>query len=359
MNLGPVTFLEQLVAIPSVSGQEQEAVSFLVAQMSALGMDAHVDEAGNAVGVRAGENGQNAETRDIVLLGHVDTVPGQLVVHREAGRLYGRGAVDAKGALASFVIAAAQTSLPPDTRLVVIGAVEEESATSKGAYHAVTQYRPAACIIGEPSGWNAVTVGYKGRLLLDYHRQQPMGHSAGPQTGVAERGIDWWNALLAQAETYNQGRERLFDRLLPSLREINTGSDGLSNNVRIRVGLRLPPAFDADSFVSMARSLAGDATVIDHGYEPAYVAEPRSPLTRAFNQALRRRNQRPRHLLKTGTSDMNVVGPRWNCPILAYGPGDSSLDHTPEEHIVVEEYLRAIQILMDVLARIGKNGLQQ
>ena len=50
-------------------------------------------------------------------------------------------------------------------------------------------------------------------------------------------------------------------------------------------------------------------------------------------------------LLKTGTSDMNVVGPAWNCPILAYGPGDSSLDHTPDEHVELAEDLRAVDVL--------------
>ena len=40
---------------------------------------------------------------------------------------------------------------------------------------------------------------------------------------------------------------------------------------------------------------------------------------------------------------MNVVGPVWGCPIVAYGPGDSSLDHTPEERIDLGEYLRAVE----------------
>ena len=39
---------------------------------------------------------------------------------------------------------------------------------------------------------------------------------------------------------------------------------------------------------------------------------------------------------------MNVVGPVWQCPILAYGPGDSSLDHTPHEQIELPEYLSKI-----------------
>ena len=46
---------------------------------------------------------------------------------------------------------------------------------------------------------------------------------------------------------------------------------------------------------------------------------------------------------------MNVVGPAWQCPILAYGPGDSTLDHTPQEHVLIEEYLRAIDVLAAAL----------
>jgi LysW-gamma-L-lysine carboxypeptidase len=55
-------------------------------------------------------------------------------------------------------------------------------------------------------------------------------------------------------------------------------------------------------------------------------------------------------VVKTGTSDMNVVARAWpDMPILAYGPGDSSLDHTPQEHIELWEYFRSIQVLTQVL----------
>jgi LysW-gamma-L-lysine carboxypeptidase len=46
---------------------------------------------------------------------------------------------------------------------------------------------------------------------------------------------------------------------------------------------------------------------------------------------------------------MNVVAPRWQCPIVAYGPGDSSLDHTPNEHVPLDEYRASIQIVADTV----------
>ena len=50
---------------------------------------------------------------------------------------------------------------------------------------------------------------------------------------------------------------------------------------------------------------------------------------------------------------MNVVGPAWGCPILAYGPGDSSLDHTPNEHISLDEYWQAVLVLEQVLRNLA------
>ncbi|RPI03454.1 MAG: acetyl-lysine deacetylase, partial [Zetaproteobacteria bacterium] len=49
---------------------------------------------------------------------------------------------------------------------------------------------------------------------------------------------------------------------------------------------------------------------------------------------------------------MNVVGPAWRCPIVAYGPGDSRLDHTPDEHLDLDEYRRAIAILTRTLCSL-------
>ena len=51
---------------------------------------------------------------------------------------------------------------------------------------------------------------------------------------------------------------------------------------------------------------------------------------------------------------MNIVGPAWGCPTVAYGPGDSKLDHTPHEQIVLDDYLRAVGVLAGVLHQLGR-----
>lgn len=349
MQIDPVEFLQELVAISSVSGEETAVAQYLTTRMNEMGLAARVDAAGNVVGARENVAGDGRIHHKIVLLGHMDTVPGDISVRLEAGKLYGRGAVDAKGPLAAFVMAAAQAELPPGCRVVVIGAVEEESATSKGARFVAAQYCPDWCIIGEPSGWDGVTLGYKGRILIDYEYAQPMSHTAGETVGAAETGIAWYNKLMSYIEVFNFDQTRLFHRLLPSIRHIHTDSDGLTNRIRIRVGVRLPPHFDVEEFQADVAEWADKADLRFYGYEPAFQSKRTTPLAQAFNRTLRQKGVRPRFKLKTGTSDMNVVGPVWNCPIVAYGPGDSSLDHTPQEHLVIEEYLQAIEVLKLVI----------
>lgn len=341
--MDPITFLEELLSIPSVSTQEAAVVAHLVRRMGEMGLDARVDEVGNAVGATG------AGPRQLVLLGHMDTVPGGPPVERRDGRLYGRGAVDAKGPLAAFALAAGRLvgRVPEGWQLVVVGAVEEEAATSRGARHAASVYAPAFCIIGEPSGWDAVTLGYKGRVLCEFHLAQPMAHTAGPGQAVAEFAVDFWNSVVAYAGERNTGRAGAFDQLLPSLRQINTTVEGDSDCVSALLGFRLPPDLVPAQLEADLQALPRhpDATLTFRGHEATYVADRNTPLARAFLRAIRAGGGRPRFKLKTGTSDMNVVGPVWQCPVLAYGPGDSALDHTPNEHVDVDEFLRAIDVL--------------
>jgi LysW-gamma-L-lysine carboxypeptidase len=345
-----IRFLEQLVSIPSPSGQEEAVGKFLVEQMTSLGFQAHLDEVGNAVGVMG-----EPRARSIVLLGHMDTVTGDVPVRRHNNLLYGRGTVDAKGPLATFILATARVaSKLQGTCITVIGAVEEE-AFSKGARHlAKTMGAPAFCVIGEPSDWNAVTLGYKGRLCVDYTWEQPDSHSAGEQTGPAEKAVTFWNQLMDYSEERNRGRAGHFDTLDPALRDFRTFSDGLSTGVKMSVAMRLPPDFKPEV---LERKMGMWAEGAELEYSPLDMpyqqVDKNNRLVRAMLKAIRTEGGRPRFKLKTGTSDMNTVGPAWGCPIVAYGPGDSSLDHTPNEHIDVEEYKRAIDVLTRALEILG------
>ncbi|MGB5059001.1 MAG: M20/M25/M40 family metallo-hydrolase, partial [Candidatus Promineifilaceae bacterium] len=115
----------------------------------------------------------------------------------------------------------------------------------------------------------------------------------------------------------------------------------------------LSPDFDVAEWETAVRAMAVSASLRFYAHEAAFQSTRQTPLARAFNRAIRQAGATPTFKLKTGTSDMNVVGPIWQCPIVAYGPGDSSLDHTPDEHLVITEYLRAIDVLQCVLEEIG------
>lgn len=389
-----IALLHGLVAIPSLSRQENQATHWLVEQMTAHGFNrAYRDGAGNAVG----EMGDPDAAQTVILLGHIDTVPGDIPVVMENGLLFGRGSVDAKGPLATFVAAAARLgdawARDNRLRLVVVGAVEEEYATSKGArfirdrFNGVAEAVPAACIIGEPSSWQRITLGYKGRVLIEMEASQPMAHTAGPDAGVATVAVDLWNWVSAYAATFNAPYDKAFDQFLPSLRDLRTWTDEkLHDRVEAKIGVRLPVDFPIDDFLGGLIDWANqrtataaplppfsDAAIGDgaaktveiigpltqislriYAHEPAWRGERNNALVRAFLAAIREvSGERPGFVVKTGTSDMNVVGPAWGCPILAYGPGDSSLDHTPHEHISLDEYWQAVLVLEQALRNLG------
>jgi LysW-gamma-L-lysine carboxypeptidase len=322
-------------------------VRLLVDWMAAHGYErAFVDDAGNAVGIIG------SGARQVVLLGHIDTFPGVVPVRIEGRTLYGRGSVDAKGSLCTFAVAGAQAQLAQDLTLIVIGAVEEEARSSKGAHFAATQYQPEACVIGEPSHWDRITLGYKGRLLLTWEWQGALAHSASTVSSPPEHAFAYWERVREYVTRFNQGREGVFAQLDVTLQEINSGQQGAFGWSRMVIGFRLPPQADPHAIAADLSSDLDGATITASGHEVAVLAEKDHALSRAMRGAIRGQSGTPRFVTKTGTSDMNVVAPRWGCPILAYGPGDSAYDHTPDEQIDLDEYLRAIAVLTDALAKL-------
>ena len=337
--------LEGLVKIYSPSYHEQEAAAFLVDWMQANGYHAFCDEVGNAVGSRG--DGR----REIVLLGHIDTVPGFIEVRREQDLLYARGAVDAKGPLACFAAAGAQVAPPPGWRITVVGAVGEESQ-SHGAVYRREKHHPEALIIGEPSKWDHITLGFKGSLWVDYKVQVTMAHTASGLESAAEAAVRFWNDLVAWCASVNPPESGPFYQLTPTLREMNSSKDGFSETAGLHIGIRLPPSISPDEVISKIRGMKGAGLLEFVDPLPPFRAEKNTPLVRAFLSSVRKAGGSPVFSLKAGTSDMNVLAPAWGCPTVAYGPGDSTLDHTPNEHVSISEYLKGIAVTSEVLRQI-------
>jgi LysW-gamma-L-lysine carboxypeptidase len=236
---------------------------------------------------------------------------------------------------------------------MVVGAVEEECPTSKGARHIAAYHRPQMCIIGEPSNWDRITLSYKGRLVLHWRWQGGLGHSAGQTVTPAERAVAYWGQVQSYVEQCNTGKTRLFEWLDTALQDLNTGADGIDGWAQMTIGFRLPEDADPQKLADALRALpeGESATLQFTGMEHAYVAPKDTALSRAFRAAIRAQGGTPAFVQKTGTSDMNVVGHLWGgeVPMVAYGPGDSALDHTPDEHLDLDEYARAIRVLQTVL----------
>ncbi len=336
-----LALLRGLVEIPSTSRREGEAVEWLVARMSERGFRASVDDAGNAVG----EIG--AGPKEVVLLGHIDTVPGEIPVRIEgdelARRVRGRGDKVVDG-----------------VRVIVVGAVEEESPTSAGARYRATLAAPYWCVIGEPSGWDAITVAYKGRLVLRIALTRDARHGAAPGPTVAEEGLALWERLRVAAAGHATS-SRAFDRLDCRLEAVSTKDpDGLAERAELRVGYRLPPGIDHRDVTEQALTLvrAGVAgrersvldITVDAAEQPVRTSRT-TPLARAFARAIADEGGQAAFKEKSGTSDMNLLAPSWRCPMVAYGPGDSRYDHTPIERLPLGDYVRAISVLQGVLRR--------
>lgn len=195
-----------------------------------------------------------AETT-IVLLGHIGTVPGAIPVRIEetpAGPALTAAAASMPRAhwprqLAAVARAGAAWAAEQNVRLVVVGAVEEEAASSKGArfirdrFDGRSEPIPNACIIGEPSGWQrhpglqGQGIGGDRRLPNQWRIRRDQMRAWRPSPSIF--GI--WLAALAQS--HNHGIEKTFDQVSPSLRRLQTFTDEqIHDHVIAQAGIRLP-----------------------------------------------------------------------------------------------------------------------
>ncbi|MFB6119255.1 [LysW]-lysine hydrolase [Halosegnis sp.] len=335
--------LRALVSIPSPTGEEQAAAERLVEFFEANGREAYRDEAGNV----------RAPADDAVLLtSHIDTVPGDIPVRvseedetYEPPVLWGRGSVDATGPLAAMAVAAVRTG-------VSFAGVVGEEVDSRGARHLVAdRAAPDAVINGEPSGWDGVTLGYRGILSGTYVATSESGHTSRPEPNAIQDALRWWSRVEERFE--HDPYEPTFEQVTAKPVTVDGGpsDDGLSVEATLDVQLRVPPAMTVDEVRELADAEAAAGHVNWHDRVPPVMASPRGPVARAFRAAIRSAGGDPRLLRKTGTSDMNLYA-AWDVPMATYGPGDSELDHAPNERLSLPELDRATAVLEEVVERL-------
>ncbi|MFB6267510.1 MAG: [LysW]-lysine hydrolase [Halodesulfurarchaeum sp.] len=324
--------LRDLVETPSVSGEEDDCASRLAEFFESRDRAAWRDEAGN---LRA--PGDDA----LLLTSHLDTVPGDIPVEERDGALWGRGSVDAKGSLAAMAVAAVETGAS------FVGVVQEETDSAGARFLATHRSPPGAVINGEPSGWDAITLGYRGLLEGTYVATSRSGHSSRPEPNAIQDAVAWWSEI--ESALGGDELQKPFERVTPKPIDIEGGTseDGLSVEARIRVQFRIPPGRTVEDVREVVEERLSAGTVTWDEPVPPVMESPRTPVASALRRAIRAQGGEPAHLRKTGTSDMNVFADTWDVPMATYGPGDASLDHTPEEHLALEEFDRATRVLTE------------
>ncbi|MEW6328550.1 MAG: M20/M25/M40 family metallo-hydrolase [Candidatus Micrarchaeota archaeon] len=338
-----VEFLCELVDVPSPSTHERRASELLARKARELGMRAKVDGAGNAVALN---NSASAEKVDLLLFSHIDTVPKFIPARREGRRIYGRGAVDAKASLCALLFAAASVDVPYN--IMVAGVVEEETTSSKGIRHLLTYARPRMAILGEPSNSNGVTIAYKGRMLVEATTRGEMAHAGMKVETPIERTLEYYHHLRTEFPYKNP-----YDSVIMNLTYMRCGSRDALNvipeELEFAIDIRFPPGMDAGGIIHKMREHAPRHITLNvkekiDGVE----TDVNHPLARAFVRAIKKHSLAPRFVRKSGSSDMNITAAE-GVPTVAYGPGDSRLDHTDHEFVETADYLKSIEILKDVL----------
>jgi len=356
-----VDLLTRMVKIYSPSGNEEEISLFLADEMEKLGFKVHRDEVGNVIG----EIGEGSPV--VLLCGHMDTVEGEIPVRVEDGQLYGRGSVDAKGPLAAMIVAASsfvKGGFPG--KILVVGVVDEEG-TGKGIQHFVEEgIQPDYAIFGEPSGLEKVVFGYKGILTVKVIVETPSGHSAAPWLfdNAIEKAMDFWKQInrLHLREEKLKSRFYSITSCLTGIKGGNTSASFIPSHCEILVQMRIPPQLTPEQVfeevkrkIDRYKSTNPKVTVAVETVDiaKAFEADRRSVIVRALAWGIRKTTLNYASFSrKTGTGDMNVLGNALKIPVVTYGPGDSTLDHTPNEHIDIQEYLDSIEVLKKTLKKL-------
>jgi acetylornithine deacetylase len=323
-----------LIDIPSVTPEEEEVGQYLYDYL------ARICAAHNGVAER-----EEVEPRRwnvfasfgepiVTLSTHMDTVPPFVPSRVDEEFIWGRGACDTKGIIASM-ITAAERLLEKGIRDFGLLFVVGEERNSAGAQYAAAHPRGSKFIInGEPTE-NQLALGSKGALRYEVVARGKMAHSAYPELGDSAI-----NKLLDALEAIRKVKLPVDDVLGPSTLNIGTIQGGRAPNV-------IPDEARAEIFVR----LVGDSAATRKALEKAvgdkvelnFVLEiPALRLTAVEGLPT---------TVVAYTTDIPAFLGAWGQPLL-FGPGTIHVAHTLDERVPKQQLLDAVEIYQKLVIQL-------
>jgi len=274
----------------------------------------------------------------VTLSTHMDTVPPFFPSREDAEFIWGRGACDAKGILASMIVAA-ERLLEGGTRNFGLLFVVGEERNSAGAFSAARTPRGSRYLIaGEPTE-NLLALGSKGALRWEIVTHGRMAHSAYPELGHSA--IESLLDVLQDLRRISLPEDEV---LGPSTLNIGTISGGRAPNViadsaRAEIMIRLA-GDEAPVREALAKAVAGRAEVKEILGTPTVRLGALDGLPTT---------------VVSFTTDIPFLREAWGKPFLL-GPGSIHLAHTPEERVAKRELQQAVEIYADMVRRLLAAG---
>jgi putative selenium metabolism hydrolase len=365
-----INFAQQLIRTSSFTGHEGNLAKLVMSKMVELDYDhVSVDSFGNVIGIVGdGPTG-------ILFDSHMDTVG---VNHPEEwrynpfggeivdGKLYGRGSVDMKSALAAVVFAghiAKRLGIQKGKTLYITASVMEEDYDGEAVYSMCRQLEtlPDYVVICEPSGLD-LALGHKGRALIKVTSKGVSAHGSAPEKGV--NAIYKMGPILQRVEALNNAMMRQGNGTGSiALTKISSSSESLNaipTQCEVYLDRRLVIGEDkADISEEMNTLLEGtDASwevydkrgksytgvpVVLHSFLPSWEISPDNVLTKACAKSFKIVFKREPRLIKWDfcTNGVATAG-RLNIPTIGFGPGDSKKAHTVDECCEISQIAAAV-----------------
>ena len=337
MNVFELT--RALVDIESITNNEERLGNFLFDLLTPLAVrfGGHVERVEvepRRFNIFAQWGGELAVT----LSTHMDTVPPFFASREDDEHIWGRGACDTKGIIASMIFAM-EALLQAGERNIGLLFVVGEERNSAGAYRAARDQRGSRFLVnGEPTG-NRLALGSKGALRYEVAATGRMAHSAYPELG--DSAIHKLIDVLADIRRIPLPVDEL---LGPSTLNIGTLSGG-----------RAPNVIADEAHADIMARLVGDSAETKRAL--ARAVEGRAELREIIEIPALRMNAVagiPTTVVAF-TTDIPAFGGQWGEPFLL-GPGSIHVAHTIEERVPKRELTEAVELYQLIVRHLCKRA---